>query len=302
MVVETLMVVEKGSSNMLKQSLILASVLLLAACSSSRPTLPSNAGGPLAIAPAGRDLLHLPAPKGKVLVSVYAFRDQTGQFKPAPDSAYSTAITQGATAWLIKALSDSNWFSPVERENLQNLLTERKIWRAVDTEKDKSAAQLPPLTPAPIVIEGAVTSYESDVRTGGFGVNFLGEGLSGQVRADQITVSLRAVNVRNGQILANVISSKTIWSKELSLGVYRFVGLNRLLQVEGGYTHNEPVQLCVKQAIETAVAMLIAKGVRENLWVLDNPDDPAKTILDRYHEDEMESPPTQATVPQPAKG
>jgi len=283
---------------MLRKIAILTCLLVLAGCASERVTLPDNAGGPLPIAAKGRDLLQLPAPKGKVLVSVYAFRDQTGQFKPSPDSAYSTAITQGATAWLIKALNDSRWFSPVERENLQNLLTERKIWRAVETEKDKSAPSvtLPPLTPAPIVIEGAVTSYESDLRTGGLGINFLGEGLSGQYRADQVTVALRAVNVRNGQILANVVSSKTIWSRELSLGVYRFVGLNRLLQVEGGYTHNEPVQLCVKQAIETAVAMLIAKGVRENLWMLADPNDPAITILDRYREDEMESPAAQTVA------
>jgi len=284
---------------MLRYSILLACLLLLAGCASERVTLPDNAGGPLPLAPEGRDLVQLPVPKGKVLVSVYAFRDQTGQFKPAPDSAYSTAITQGATAWLIKALNDSRWFSPVERENLQNLLTERKIWRALDTDKDK--ASLPPLTPAPIVIEGAVTSYESDLRTGGLGVNFLGSGLSGQYRADQVTIALRAVNVRNGQILANVVSSKTIWSRELSLGVYRFVGLNRLLQVEGGYTHNEPVQLCVKQAIETAVAMLIAKGVRDNLWVLADPNDPATKILDRYREDEMESPAAQTVATGPAK-
>src|SRR3546814_7798218 len=40
--------------------------------------------------PSTRDLLKLPDPKGKIVVAVYGFRDQTGQYKPAPDSSFST--------------------------------------------------------------------------------------------------------------------------------------------------------------------------------------------------------------------
>ena len=76
-------------------------------------------------------MLNLPEPKGKVAVAVYGFRDQTGQYKPSPDSSFSTAVTQGASSILVRALKLSGWFTPVERENLQNLLTERKIVRAI---------------------------------------------------------------------------------------------------------------------------------------------------------------------------
>ena len=72
------------------------------------------------------DLIALPKPKGKIVTAVYNFRDQTGQYKPIPSSNCSTAVTQGATSYLITALRDSGWFIPVEREGLQNLLTERK--------------------------------------------------------------------------------------------------------------------------------------------------------------------------------
>src|SRR3546814_7689440 len=74
--------------------------------------------------PSTRDLLKLPDPKGKIVVAVYGFRDQTGQYKPAPDSSFSTSVTQGAASMLVKALKDSGWFTPVERESLQELLTE----------------------------------------------------------------------------------------------------------------------------------------------------------------------------------
>ena len=77
-----------------------------------------------------KDLISLPAPEQKIVVAVYKFRDQTGQYKPHPSAAnFSTAVTQGATSMLIKALQDSGWFVVIERESLPNLLTERKIVR-----------------------------------------------------------------------------------------------------------------------------------------------------------------------------
>jgi curli production assembly/transport component CsgG len=36
-----------------------------------------------------RDLAKLPPPKGKMVAAVYGFRDQTGQYKPSPDSSFS---------------------------------------------------------------------------------------------------------------------------------------------------------------------------------------------------------------------
>ena len=67
-------------------------------------------------------------PRFAMPVGVYAFRDQTGQYKPQENvSSFSTAVTQGATAMLTQVLLETGWFAPLEREGLQNLLTERKI-------------------------------------------------------------------------------------------------------------------------------------------------------------------------------
>ena len=75
-----------------------------------------------------KTLRDFPLPQEPVVVGVYKFRDQTGQYKPTDaGSTFSTAITQGATTILIKALEDSKWFIPIERENLSNLLNERNI-------------------------------------------------------------------------------------------------------------------------------------------------------------------------------
>ena len=80
--------------------------------------------------PAKRILLDLPKPQEKIVTAVYKFRDQTGQYKPSETGAsWSTAVTQGATTILIRALEESGWFIPIERENMANLLNERKIIR-----------------------------------------------------------------------------------------------------------------------------------------------------------------------------
>lgn len=242
-----------------------------------------------------RDLMQLPEPKGKIAVAVYGLRDLTGQYKPAPDSSFSTAVTQGGSAMLLKALLESGWFLPVERESLQNLLTERKILRALEAPAERANAsapdklatsmQPPPLMPANILIEGAIVAYESNVRTGGAGARYLGVGASMQYRVDQVTINLRVVNVRTGQILHSVSTTKTIYSELLDSGVYRFVSFKKLLELEAGYSRSEPTQLCVNEAIEAAVLHLIVQGVRMNLWTLKNPEDISLPLMQSYLKD-----------------
>jgi curli production assembly/transport component CsgG len=262
--------------------IMLAALLALGGCATMQP--PSNAESNAQLSPATRvtrDLLRLPEPKGKVVVAVYGFRDQTGQYKPSPDSSFSTAVTQGAASLLVKALKDSGWFTPVERENLQNLLTERKIVRALESPQDKGNSQvsLPTLVPASVLVEGGIVAYESNVRTGGAGARYLGVGLNTQYRVDQVTVNLRTVDIRNGQILNSVSTTKTIYSYELHTGAYRFVNFKGLLELEAGFTRNEPSQLCVREALEAAVVHLVVQGLRDKVWSLKNEQDWNSPVL-----------------------
>jgi curli production assembly/transport component CsgG len=51
------------------------------------------------------ELRNLPLPKEKIVIGVYKFRDQTGQYKPSENgNNWSTAVPQGTTTILIKAL------------------------------------------------------------------------------------------------------------------------------------------------------------------------------------------------------
>ncbi len=234
-----------------------------------------------------QDLISLPQPKGKIVATVYNFRDQTGQYKPAPASSFSTSVTQGATAMLISAMNDSGWFIPLEREGLQNILTERKIIRAAlkkPNTPSNNDRELPSLLAANILLEGGIIAYESNIQTGGAGARYFGIGAAEQYRVDQVTINLRAIDIRSGRILHSVMTTKSIMSREITSGVFRFIEFKRLLEMEAGTTTNEPAQLCVLSAVESALIHLIADGLQNNSWALKNPQDINHPILSDYLE------------------
>lgn len=236
-----------------------------------------------------KELKNLPLPKEKVVVGVYKFRDQTGQYKAAENgSNWSTAVPQGATTILIKALEDSRWFIPIERENIANLLNERQIIRSTRQEYlkdvDKNSPALPPLLYAGILLEGGIISYDTNVVTGGLGARYFGIGASTQYRQDRITIYLRAVSTLNGEILKTVYVSKTILSTSVNGSFFRYIDTEKLLEAEVGLTQNEPIHLAVTDAIEKAVKNLVVEGIKANIWGKSMGDaDKYKQLVDDYN-------------------
>lgn len=251
---------------------------------------PSNVNADATLTPATRitrDLVNLPPPEFRVPVAVYGFRDQTGQFKAQPDSNLSNAVTQGAASILVKSLLDSGWFMPIEREGFQNLLNERRVARAIETpaDKGKPGSTYPQLIAAQFILEGGIVGFESNVRTGGQGANLLGIGGETKYRIDQVTVNLRSVDVMTGQVVNSVSVTKTIFSHEISASVYKFIDYKELLQMEAGYSTNEPSQLAVKEAVESAVIHLTLQGVRDRAWALQNESDWLSPMVQTYMRD-----------------
>lgn len=246
-----------------------------------------------------RDLIYMPPPSVPIPVAVYAFTDQTGQLK-ASDSGvnYSRAITQGGTSILISALRSAaggNWFTVIERERLDNLLRERQIIREMRrqylNEAETPAQVLPSLVFAGITLEGGIISFDSAVRSGGLGARFLGIGANTQYRTSTATVYLRAVSVKTGEVLANVVTQKSISSYSTSAGVFRYVTYTGLLEGEVGTAANEPSQIAVQAAIEKAVYALILEGAKpgpKQLWSFADVN-AGRAWLDRYEDDRRRS-------------
>ncbi|WP_246703363.1 CsgG/HfaB family protein [Rhizobium sp. P28RR-XV] len=219
----------------------------------------------------GVALESLPRPRQKLDVAVYSFPDLTGQNKPNENFAeYSRALTQGGAQLLTDVLTragNGNWFSVVERTDLQSLLQERQIIQNTRAAVyGAKAGGIPPLRFAGVLLDGGVIGYDSNETTGGVGANYLGIGGNTQYRKDIVTVSLRAVSVSTGRVLASVSTTKTIYSVQVQGSAFRFVGVDQLLQIEGGVTRNAPTTLGVQEGIQLAVYSLIFEGVKNGLW------------------------------------
>jgi curli production assembly/transport component CsgG len=98
------------------------------------------------------------------------------------------------------------------------------------------------------------------------GAAFLGIGGRTEYRQDTVTVYLRAVSVRTGEVLTTVTASKTIASQAIGASAFKFVAFKELLEAEAGLTTNEPDHLALQQAIEKAVYGLVLEGVDLKLW------------------------------------
>lgn len=227
-----------------------------------------------------RSLNEIPPPVRPVAVAVYGFTDQTGQFKlTSTGQNLSRAITQGGGSILAKALQDAGdrkWFTVVERESLKDLLNERQIISEMRArylgEQNVNPQALPALLFAGVLLEGGIISYDTNTLTSGAGAGVLGISLNGNYNQDTVTVYLRAVSVKTGEILTTVTASKTITSKALSANLFSYVASDKIGEAELGYTTNEPAQLALQQAIEKAVYGLVMEGVDLKLWNFADPN------------------------------
>jgi curli production assembly/transport component CsgG len=215
----------------------------------------------------------VPMPDGKKLtVAVYSFKDLTGQRKPTPGVAsFSTAVTQGAEVFLIRALQDvgrGQWFDVVERTNVDNLTKERTIIRQMrEAYEGANAKPLMPLQFAGLILEGGIIGYDSGNESGGAAHRFLGIGTQTQYSKDIVTVSLRAVSVNTGKVLASVTVQKIVYSTADSVAVLKFIrNGTQAFEAETGLTINEAGTLAVKATIEAAVVELIKEGERKGVW------------------------------------
>jgi curli production assembly/transport component CsgG len=256
----------------MKYLLIILSLLVMTGCATS--TVIKDVSKPFI----SKNLMQkefdiLPAPYGKkVSVAVYSFADKTGQRKPSANVAQlSTAVTQGADAFLIKALQDvgkGQWFDVVERVGLDSLTKERQLIRQMrEAYEGDKAKPLSPMMFAGMILEGGIVGYDSSTRSGGSAMRMLGIGPQTQYSEDIVTISLRAVSVNTGKVLVSVTVQKTVYSAADSLAMLKFVkNGTQAFELETGLTINEPGTLAVKAAVEAAVVELIKEGERKGIW------------------------------------
>ena len=214
----------------------------------------------------------LPPAGGQIPIAVYGFQDKTGQRKEIPNIAsLSSAVTQGGENYLIKALQDvgyGQWFKVLERVNVDNLIKERQMIRqAREQFEGRDAKQLPAMTFAGIIADGAIVGYDTNNVTGGAGVGVFGISGSTQYQADTVTISLRVISVSSGEVLTSVTVTKTVLSYVDKFGVMKFfdTGTNAF-EAELGGSLNESIGRATNKAIQAAVVETIREGVKKGYW------------------------------------
>jgi len=216
--------------------------------------------------PVTKRIQNMPLPARTPVVAIYKFEDLTGQRKSRDGIAdFSSAITQAPEAYLIRALKQSRFFKVVERKGLDHLTRERQLIRQTRTSFEEDDKQLP-LIFAGLILEGGIVDYNTNLLTGGAGARYLGIGTSKQYREDKVVISMRMVSVSTGEILIEILTSKTILSVGVSNDYFRFNADNDLIEVESGNAMNEPKYIAVQAAIETAVVELITQGEEKGYW------------------------------------
>lgn len=238
-------------------------------------------------------LLHLAPPKNRVDIAVYEFEDLSGQYKPSENfQSLSRAVSQGGGAVLIKALKDTGrgqWFRVVERTNLNNLLQERRIIQEMRQiylkEKEVNPAALPPMLFAGVIVEGGVVGFDSNVETGGAGAALLGIGARTEYRRDTMSVNLRTVSVKTGEVLASVVVQKSVLSTSVGANVFRYVASDEILELETGVTENEPGLIALSRAIEKAIYALIMEMAQQDYWAFKD-HAVGQQLINRYLEED----------------
>lgn len=248
-------------------------LVLLSGCNSLRPPEHLYKKDSVITENVSQDFISIEAPAGPpITVAVYGFKDLTGQRKPSATlSQFSTAVTQGAEAYLIKSLSEvgnRQWFTVVERVGLDNLLKERQMIKQTREIYDGDKAKmLPPMTLAGVIIEGGIIDYNSNVMTGGTGARYLGIGPYTQYTQDLVIINLRLVSVQTGEVLTTVTVEKSLLSTGEGLTALKFFNqATNAFELDAAQTYNEPGNYALRSAIESGVLELIRKGERLGLW------------------------------------
>ena len=231
----------------------------------------------LAPTPLTDNLNSLPELDGDpIYLGVYTFKDLTGQRKQSDNYAsFSAAVTQGAEAWLIESLLESNgWFKVLERGQLDSIMRERAVVQQTRQDfTDDDDTGLKPMLFAGLLVHGGIIAYDTNTVSGGIGAAYLGIGAHEQHRKDVVTISIRLVSTLTSEILLSSTVSKTIYSTAVGSDVFKYVknALNPL-EIEIGFAKNELVSVATRAAIDLAIVDLVNKGENKKMWKFKEPE------------------------------
>ena len=196
----------------------------------------------------------LPKPKGNLRYSI-----TVSHFENKAGWHGQWDVGDGFTEIMTDALQQSGWFIVLgDKEMRGEAMAEQDLVESGRTAKGKKAAQKGQMTPAQLLVKGAVTHVQDDTVGGGGGLNFKGISLGGSGGKAEINLTIYLVDAETGQVKAsNKIVGKS-GRRKLSLG-YSGSKLGGLTGNAAGYKKDNVGKACedaVGQSVEFLVKQL----------------------------------------------
>jgi len=199
-------------------------------------------------------LALLPEPKEKIPVAVYDIIDKTGQYKENTHISNSRAVTQGATEMLITALMRSRQFIVLDRVRFQHILNEQNLKKKEYLARGEGP-EPGQLLGAKYIIEGAITEYDVDMRTGGYGLKIAGKGGSMQYARASCAIDIWVTDTTTGEVVWAKSLKKEILGKKVGINIFSFIGKN-IVEFETGKGMQQAINLVIRTLIEETVYKL----------------------------------------------
>ena len=211
---------------------------------------------------------------GIASVAVTSFEDLTGA---RVDGGSSTAVAASGhllLEFILKNYRDEGHLAIYSRRLLSELINERRLAQQANTSyateavnslskatqalmgnaKIKPLHDLPDLGPVDFLITGAVIGYDKNTRDSGAAAGMVGVSNRYQQSEDSVSVLVELINVKTGAMSGIGIASELISSKLFNAGVFKYLEVDKILELEGGGSLNEPktyaLYLALTQAVE----------------------------------------------------
>ena len=200
-------------------------------------------------------LMALEEPEAKKKIAVYSIRDKTGK----RDETGSRVLTQGAVDMMITALKRSRQFKILDRTALGNFMNEQQLQNE-NRFAEGSGPNLGQMTGPDYIINGAITEYQVDKKSGGAGLSIAGIGGNKEYAVASTALDLRLVDTTTGEVVWARSLKDQIVGEKIGIQAFSFMGEN-IVEFETGRGKQEVINLVVRTIIEEAVFELARSEV-----------------------------------------
>jgi len=210
--------------------------------------------------------------EGQFTIAISSFEDLSGSRIEGGASTAVAGSGQLLLEYILKGYSDLNFMRLHTRRLLTDLVNERRLaqqanqsnaaqsleslseaTRALINSRITPLYQIPDINPVDFLVTGAVIGYDKNVLDTGAGAGIVGINSTYRKSSDSVSVLVQLVNVRSGAIVGVGVGNQAVESMMTNSGVFKFLEVDQILELEGGGSINEPKTYALFAALTEAV-------------------------------------------------